>query len=765
MKIKLLPLLVLVPFLGMAQWSITTLGANHKISFDKSVAGVNGGQFVGLGATNVQSNGLLNSNAWAMGSNGNSFVYGASSVANYFKRGNSNNSVGTVGVYAFNTAGPLSGTDYCLGFKGNSLTGDFNTGLVTIKLTNNTGSTINVLRLGYEAKELNSTNEDTELEVSYSFDNFFYTPFASGFNHETEQALDASPTWTTSNKGTLLTGLTWANGADLYIQWVVSQGSAGDNSGLMDEIGIDDIIVRPYASDYIFNGTAWDVDPSGVNDPTASALVLPGASTAQLTASTILGVLNVENNGSINIQSDLTVVDSAFFNAGAAGYSSVHGEIIGKTCYQIYLNSEGGRWFNLGIPVDTTLAAIKGIKVNAHGVSNSTNIYRYDASQNVGGEGVFVPANALTEDTEKIGYQIWGGDGTYFGDAPYTLTICGDLMDGTITIPVSGGNTGGYNIIPNVYASPMSWLAFTNNAENVDMAKVFYIQDGQDVGTTYKEYHTVSGSGPSGGQNLIAPGQSFFVRVNPGTTNGLLDFENSNRTFDNNVPAFKTQTTVDFISVLVSDNTETYKDEVVLMFDGAYSDNAGDREDAGQMPRTGAFPNVYTIHNGENISYNAFNDQFSVKSVDVGFDAAESGVYTFDIFKDEIPTAWTVILQDKLTGDLTNLRKTTYSFSHVTGAAANRFALHINKTGAVSVNEVETRNVYAYTDNANLMVNLADLQKAEVMVVDVTGKVVFEKTDVNNLVKVDMTNWSKGVYFVKVLANGAAILNQKVIND
>lgn len=113
------------------------------------------------------------------------------------------------GVYAFDTAMG----DYCLGIQPTE--DDFTPGDFTLRIQNNTGSTITQLEIGYQIKVLNNTDRSNSFNFSYSTDDSNYTSVPA-LDYASPLAQDASPAWFTVNRSTTLTGLNVPNGAYLF---------------------------------------------------------------------------------------------------------------------------------------------------------------------------------------------------------------------------------------------------------------------------------------------------------------------------------------------------------------------------------------------------------------------------------------------------------------------------------------------------------------------------------------------------------------------
>ncbi|HEY9114258.1 MAG TPA: hypothetical protein VIN10_06130, partial [Bacteroidales bacterium] len=219
------------------QLSITATSTNYTISFDATVAGVNDGQYAGSGFTPTPAAGQLDSDAWATtGMSDGASAFGDTKTTSNtdFTRGVSAGGVTTGGFYAFTVA------------TGNRAFGiqpggtDWTPGTITLRIINNTGSTITALDVDYNIVVLNNEDRSNSFNFSYSSDNSAYTAVAS-LDYNTPEAKDGSPSWQTVPRSTTITGISIADGNYFYIRWF---GDDVSGAGNRDEYGVDDIVLN-----------------------------------------------------------------------------------------------------------------------------------------------------------------------------------------------------------------------------------------------------------------------------------------------------------------------------------------------------------------------------------------------------------------------------------------------------------------------------------------------------------------------------------------
>lgn len=750
--------LLLLPLVGMAQLEIDQLNQQFTIDFDATVNGVNNGAYQGTGFSSGPASGQLNSNAWSFENLGTpaNMNFGSAATTGDAARGVSSGGVSTAGFYAFNTNNGVGAADYSLGWQVDGTT--FYNGKLTLMIVNNTLNNIETFRLGYILKEYNNTDTSANIRVSYSFDNNTYTDIPE-LSDSTAKDFDPTPQWQSKELSSVLSGLGWSAFDTLYIQWQVES-----DSDPQDEMAIDGLSFYAYDVDYLWNGTSWNVDPSGVSTNLQTGLVLKG-NAAPLSGSVILKSLTlapgarVQQNGN---QISLDPGDTSYFMADATGYAQVNGEVFGPVGYQMYYTSDSARYFNVGIPVKADFNDVSGMRIEMTGNASTSNVWWYDATIDTSGngEGEFIPGSSKSDSTHKKGWQIYAGDGVYFGSAPFTMTTIGTLQSGDISIDVSDATTGKYNILPNPYPCTIDWSRLVNDNPGV-LTPTYYMQDGSldDTDYRYRTYNSAASSETNGGSQYIAPGMSYFVQVQSGASS--VNFSDSVRTLQENISLYGVHSTVKLIKVYTRLSGSKYFDETVVGFKSGLTDGKDANFDGGKF-FNGGYPNLYTTGQGGNYTYNGMDDAFTTKSVDLNFEGDYNGTYDIKLNEDWLPASWTVELEDKLTNTRTDIRKNTYTFSHQKGNNKERFVLHFNQQGAVGIDESQISEVYSFAKDNMLTVKMGQLS-GELKVYDAVGREVYSTNAESNDVQIEMNNWAAGTYILKVYSAGENIHTNKVI--
>lgn len=775
----------LCPLLGFSQLGVTNLGETYSIDFDNAVTGVNSSKFQGLGFTPSGASGALNSNAFRYTGLSNagpapqSIAFGSGNTSSgessrATSDGRSNNmSVGTAaskrGFYAFNTSTGIASADYALGWFSDGVA--LNPGEVFLKITNNTGGVLNVVRFSYDAKYLNVDIRNSSMNVTYSTNggSSFSTISGNPLDITTPTSLPAggasAATWQTIGKAAIISGLAIPNGGDIIIKWTSAYGSG--SGGFADLLAIDNIAVRAYKADYLWDGAAWT--PSEPSGPltTSSVLVLPSGKATIAPASTSVLNLFIESKGKLEVTTDLTVAGKIFLYADDNGYAQVKGDIAGTAVYQTHRLATYGKWLNMAIPVDATYDDVTGMFIQTVAASANTNLWYYDAADPVSNtpDGTWKHiTDKTTAQTEEAAYNLYGGDGTYFGSGPFDLEVEGPIVEAPVSLSVTGKTGGRFNYIPNPFASALDWQQA--RVSQTGVGATYYVQDGNpSLGDIVWRSWTwnMPSSGVAGGERQIPPGQGFYVLVDQ-TNGGTIDFTHAHQDVNFERDLYKTTATPGFLKFSSELVGTEYKDETSIYFESSYNDVYEFLNEGKKMMNSG-YPNLYTKSSDNfDLVTNGMNDAWTTKDVDLYFQGDNAGNYRLSLDIDGLPAEWTVILEDKMLGNFTNIRKSGYGFTHAIGASADRFVVHFNKTGAVGLEELNGAVVFSYVNNNVLAVNLDDLNNVDITVFDMNGKQVANSGNQNGVVEFDMADWAKGVYMINVTANGKQVHSNKVVH-
>ena len=482
---------------------------------------------------------------------------------------------------------------------------------------------------------------------------------------------------------------------------------------------------------------------------------------------TVNGTLT--NNGTLTLESGATLVQGTGNTVAGSGTFNVKQALTGGNDGTI----PNGRFWYLGSPVS-------GASSSVYFASNAANVLK---KRNEAG-------NTWTTITNAAPENLVVGQGYYrraMGND--TINFTGGLLNnGAITIVgltrTAGQGFEGFNLVSNPYPSYLDWDQVTKT----------------NVGTTmwYRSYHTTNSAmvfdtyvaGTPGGigtnlngtgvSNLIPPMQSFWVRVNSGSSTGSLTVNNGMRshftTINGSVAGLKSTSNerklfIRMNLLQVNKKDELLKDQLIVYVNDQAT-NGFDIFDGEKMMQAG-FPQFYTKTSNKKIVINALNSEKQRQAIPITMELPTTGVHNFIIEDLEISNGL-VWLEDKQEEVIQALEPgTVYKFYANSGINSERFVLHFNiidDTFPINVyNEVENyanysekgASVYAQAEGVviiKLPVSTEGVTDIEIR--DATGKLVYAG-NTNILETSIQLPQANGIYYV-TLKSSAGVHVRKV---
>jgi hypothetical protein len=507
----------------------------------------------------------------------------------------------------------------------------------------------------------------------------------------------------------------------------------------------------------IWNGTAWS--PTG--SPTAnqnieftgnyevavditacSCKVTSGTVTIPTGHNLILGGKLTVSGGSLTFEDDASLVQTTYTgaNSGAIIYNRETPAIF-NTDFTYWSSPVAG--YTLGQLSPNTLAGM---------------FYSFDADiENWKQEYLTTIMNV------GVGYIVRGPEPTGqlpSTQIPFSATFKGVPNNGTIPVAISYTKAvpdiGTSNLIGNPYPSALDANAFLSaNSEFIEGTLYFWTHstgriNGQYNNDDYASYNITGGvrtgnyvngieqvaNRPSG---KIAAGQAFFAT---GIKKGSAIFNNSMRVSGNNSQFFKTKNPKGKTSNTFEKNRIWLN---LTNTEGAFKQTLiGYVTDA-----TNDYDNLF---DGESFDGNEFVDFYSVNQdrnlviqgralpleetdeVPLGYRTTIDGIFTINI--DEVDGSMidqAVFIEDKLTNTVFNLKTGNYTFNTVAGTFNDRFVLRYNnKTLGTENFDSPANKVLVSNANKQIKINSFAETIDNVVIYDLLGRQIFQKTNVNN---------------------------------
>ena len=379
--------------------------------------------------------------------------------------------------------------------------------------------------------------------------------------------------------------------------------------------------------------------------------------------------------------------------------------------------------------------------------------YLFDCDETTGNwiANGYVTTNTLYANK---GYMIY-----YPGDSRlYSHT--GTLQGGSCTLPVTYTGTSlhpGYNLLPNPYSSALDFDVSANWGGGVISNKIWIWNA---VSGNYGS-HIRAGNNTNGVSNIIPEGQGFFVEASSAgnvTINAAARVHNTSQQY-----LKKTDGYDNLLRVKAEGNN--FSDEIVVQFRDDATSGYDDAIEAKKMIGQYEAPQLSSIaSDNTDLSINCLPYSGGDVTVPLDFSLNASTDVTFtasgmESFLSSIP----VYLEDVALNKMIDLRANpVYTFSHISGPAANRFQLRFMGVTGTPENPGIAGKVFV--SNAHLFVEIPSMNQSEVTIAvyDALGRQFSGiKTVMNGITELAAPVVS-GVYVVRVM-NGTRTFTGKVI--
>jgi hypothetical protein len=446
----------------------------------------------------------------------------------------------------------------------------------------------------------------------------------------------------------------------------------------------------------VFNGGHLSIggDVNGTNINISNTTVeFDGTNAQNITGLGSFRNLIINNSQGVTFHNDVIVSDTLKLTDGTltidSGYSLVSTEKTGNLSNIRMLREISGTpgWRMIAPPLvstyddllDNTVTqgysnSLLGLQ-DANGDSLQPNVLYYDETrEGTDNQRWRSPADATNALTPGRGLFVYffgnvRGDNRYTNPLPDTLTLKGAENDGdgsSFTFPVTytAAADTGWNLVGNPYAATIDWDDGNWTKQNMD--NVIYVWDPSK--NDYQEYNGIDGD-PALDNGLIMPFQGFWVKAN-GNGAPLLKVSEASKTTGGEFFKKSTRQPASIEFMLEADSLEKTS-HITLSPDGK---NSKDRRDAFRLLPfdTQTYLELYfTLDDGTELSIDnlarSFGREITIPIHVGGFKKGQpiNGDYTISWPKfGDVPDAWTMILEDKKTGDKIDVRKNAfYSFN------------------------------------------------------------------------------------------------------
>ncbi len=459
-------------------------------------------------------------------------------------------------------------------------------------------------------------------------------------------------------------------------------------------------------------------------------------------------ISNIDNWGPItmNAGTDLRIFTFCKVNAGVIStnnttsditvfsYLPGDGSLICKgtsTKGIIKRKVKGGEWNQIA-------PSVEGVLSGDYIQSNDTWFLKYNESTGTEGDWEYIIVE--NEDVKP-------GEGrSVYKASDKVLTFEGTIRTTDLANSAAGFQLNftdvnhGYNLIGNPFTSALLWDGSADWGI-YHLSNAIWIWDGSQY---------ISSPGGLTSHN-IALGQGFFVRATD--VNPAIILPASKRVHVADTYAKKNKNSGrNYLTINANNNDK--KDVAYIYFDAMGSDDYEDGYDAYKMIGSDDAPQLYTVQNGVDYTYNflATLSSGDDKIVSLNYIPGLDGDQKISLDFSNL-TNTEVFLEDLITGETYNMNDNPeYSFKGSKSDRKDRFVLHFTRETLSDVNEAIS-NIKIFTVGNILNItssNKAINNEGTVTIYDISGRqVIMRNISASKNVQIPV-NITKGTYIVKV---------------
>ncbi|MBM3436017.1 MAG: T9SS type A sorting domain-containing protein, partial [Bacteroidetes bacterium] len=504
----------------------------------------------------------------------------------------------------------------------------------------------------------------------------------------------------------------------------------------------------------LYNVDYWYIDDVQLHYPGISNEIFYNLTIANSSATT-------STNGDIMIENDVVVKPGSWFTNSSGNTVAVTGDLIieasagsmgsfidegsatvsGASIVEQYITSE--RWHLVSAPVS-------GATINTY-----FDIYLKEYNESTNNWTSLVEPTTIAMITGQ-GYAAWADD-IYTGSAIVEF-IGGELNHEDCTInPLDytpSSPKAGFNLIGNPYPSAIDWNADWSTSNLSGWAEIY------DNGV-YRGWHPTLGGYNGKTDGIIPSTQGFWVRALNGSasiTIPLAERIHDSQTFYKNAPEN------DFPVIRLEVNTGDFTDETVILFHPEGTQEFDGYYDLEKLYNSVELPQLYSLDNEFLYAYNVMSANYDEKTIPVGFENLNPGVYHIRVSALKNFTAgYYIYLEDILQQQWTELEEgLVIAFSHSPINQPHRFNIRITKSG-LGANESADSGIQIYSFEDFIFINVpAEIDDADITVYDVMGRVVVSQSIQDEQEAAIRIN-NKGSYIVKVINKNLRVTQQVCI--
>ncbi|MDX6184407.1 T9SS sorting signal type C domain-containing protein [Flavobacterium sp. Fl-77] len=522
-----------------------------------------------------------------------------------------------------------------------------------------------------------------------------------------------------------------------------------------------------------WNGSSWDHGAPNSEDVN---IVFNGSYTS---STNLLGCSCQVNTGTVNIVGPnvLTLVNALNVSSGILTFNdqsslmqTTNVQNTGNIVYQRNTMINRFDYTYYGSPVTgQTMVGFSpetlGDKFLTFDGANSKWFYENNANVMLPGKGYVIRGPQSFHDTNRVSFVA------RFTGIPNNGPVTGESVIAAKSYVVGNPYPSAIKITDFLAANPFleGTVRFWTHNTNISPSGSLYVYTSTDYASCNATGGTAAQSGGVAPNGYIAAGQAIMVKVRAGESPSQIVFNNGMRKADtgNNSQFFKTgkNNTEAKVWLNFSNPSGVFKQALIGYVDGA-SNSYEDKYD-GTTSNANTVADFYSLSDNKSLAIQG--RAYPLASNDVvplGYKSTIDGSFTIAIDHTEGDLdAQNVYLEDKVLNVVHDLKESAYTFTTAKGTFKERFALkYANKTLGTGDFEADQTGVVVSVKDQVIKVSSASENIKTVYVYDLSGKLLYEKTKVNDLsLSIERLPSSNQMLLVKVVLDNDFETTKKIV--
>ncbi len=324
----------------------------------------------------------------------------------------------------------------------------------------------------------------------------------------------------------------------------------------------------------------------------------------------------------------------------------------------------------------------------------------------------------------------------------------------------------GWNLIGNPYTSVLDWDALvTDGSIPTGAENAIYLFDddnGTGAQSNYRYYVPSTGGtygiGTNNATGKIPLGQGFFIKTN--TNNVTLNIKKDYRAHSNQ--EFYKSFENEYIKLEIENELS---DETIIRVVKNSTFGFDSQFDARKLFPDDTFPQLFCLDEKNTLTaINSIPEIDKNTVINLGI-KAEEGDYKITLKDLNFFSCDVYLIDNYIKSEINLSKKESYKFFHPGEQVDNRFYLTF-QSSALDINNNLNSNISIYPNPTSSYIkfsNKSNLKFESIQINSVSGRICYKNNEVKSIDRIDLSDFSEGVYFIQIKLSDGNTYHNKII--